>query len=43
MGGNFSFAFNEEDLATPLELFAGSLATGGSAALPPGRKSDADR
>ena len=34
-GGSFSLSFNEEELAALLELFTGSLATGGSAALTP--------
>lgn len=34
-GGSFSLSFNEEELAALLELFTGSLETGGSAALTP--------
>lgn len=34
-GGSFSLSFNEEELAALLELFTGSLKTGGSAALTP--------
>lgn len=34
-GGNFSLSFDEEELAALLELFTGSLETGGSAALTP--------
>lgn len=34
-GGSFSLSFSEEELAALLELFTGSLATGGSAALTP--------
>ena len=33
--GSFSLSFNEEELAALLELFTGSLETGGSAALTP--------
>ena len=34
-GGSFSLSFSEEELAALLELFTGSLETGGSAALTP--------